>query len=521
MDDHAAAATYQSIAFLLRAHGARHPDKPAVVDVDRGESIAFGELAVVVDGVALQLQRLGVSAGMRVVLRTAAGIETVIMWLALWRLAAVVCPIDATQLSSASEQAVFASLQPTLALRALHDNPPDRSPSTGAPEARFGGWPATTDEAEAGIIRLVASPPGSVLHTPGAQPGDVAAMCCTSGSAGRTKIVVHDHASYWLNGLDSIELLGLHRNDRTLEYRSFGWYSSQILSLMPFLQIGVSLHVARQFSRSRFGDWIERHGITVAAGVPTVLNLLLNGPMEAFAPQMRSLRLMTSSSAPLSRATWQRFEKASGVPLVNLYGSSEAGWICGNRLGNRRIGSVGQPASHAVCNVLDGDGQPCGSGMPGEVVVHGPKLAMGLLRADGTIEPLRGRPYFTRDLAMRDSDGFIQLLGRMDDLVIRGGVKVSPQEIEEALLAHPDVVEAGAVGVPDAIYGQEAICFVVLRAGAQGDPAKLQAHVAASLPREKRPKAVHVVDGLPRNARGKLDRDSLRQRWRAFAATPP
>jgi acyl-coenzyme A synthetase/AMP-(fatty) acid ligase len=519
MDDHPVAATYQSMVFLLRAHGARHPAKPAIVDVDRGESIAFGELAVVVDGVALQLQRLGVSAGMRVVLHTAAGVETVIMWLALWRLAAVVCPIDVTQLSSSAEQAVFASLQPTLALRGLHDNPAGRPASTHAPEARFGGWPSTTDEGNE-VIRLVASAPGSVLHSPAAQPEDVAAMCCTSGSSGRTKIVVHDHASYWLNGLDSIELLGLRRHDRTLEYRSFGWYSSQILSLMPFLQIGVSLHVARQFSRRRFGDWIERHHITVAAGVPAVLNLLLNGPMEAFALQARSLRLMTSSSAPLNRATWERFEKASGVPLVNLYGSSEAGWICGNQLGNRRIGSVGRPASHAGCDVLDSDGQPCESGMPGEVVVNGPKLAVGLLRADGTIEPLRGR-YFTRDLAMRDSEGFIQLLGRMDDLVIRGGVKVSPQEIEEAMLAHPDVIEAGAVGVPDAIYGQEAICFVVLRAGAQGDAAEMQAHVAASLPREKRPKAVHVVDGLPRNARGKLDRDSLHQRWKAFAATPP
>jgi acyl-coenzyme A synthetase/AMP-(fatty) acid ligase len=519
MDDPAAAASYQSIASLLRAHGARYPDTAAIVDVDRGESITFGELALVVDGVALQLQRLGVSAGMRVVLHTAAGIETILMWLALWRLAAVVCPIDATQLGSTAEQAVFASLKPTLALRALHDNPPDRPATTTAPEARFGGWPPQ-DEA-AGVIRLAAPPPGSVLHSPPAQPEDVAATCCTSGSSGRTKIVVHDHASYWLNGLDSIELLGLHSDDRTLEYRSFAWYSSQILSLMPFLQIGVSMHVARQFSRSRFGDWIERHRITVAAGVPAVLNLLLNGPMEAFAVQARSLRLMTCSSAPLSHATWERFEKASGVRLVSLYGSSEAGWICGNRLGNRRIGSVGQPVRHAICTVLDGDGQPCGPGIPGEVVVDGPKLAIGLLQADGTIEPLRGRPYFTRDLAMRDGDGFIQLLGRMDDLVIRGGVKVSPQEIEEALLAHPDVVEAGAVGVPDAIYGQEAICFVVLRAGAQGDPAKLQAHVAASLPREKRPKAVHVIDRLPRNARGKLDRDSLQQRWRAFAATPP
>ena len=124
-------------------------------------------------------------------------------------------------------------------------------------------------------------------------------------------------------------------------------------------------------------------------------------------------------------------------------------------------------------------------------------------------------PMVTSDpQAVREADGVVRLLGRMDDLVIRGGVKISPGEIEDALLAHPGVAEAAAVGVPDAIYGQEVVAFVVPREGAVLDSAGLQAHAAGLLPRAKRPLAVCVIDTLPRNARGKLRPDALQALWR-------
>ena len=106
-------------------------------------------------------------------------------------------------------------------------------------------------------------------------------MFCTSGTTAKPKIVIYDHAAYWLNGLDTLEFLGLTADDRTLEYRSFGWNSAQVLSLLPFLQKGLTMHIAKRFSHSRFFDWISDNGITFAAGVPTVLNMLLNTPVEA------------------------------------------------------------------------------------------------------------------------------------------------------------------------------------------------------------------------------------------------
>ncbi len=495
---------------LLALHAAREPQRTAVVDVDRDVHLSFGELPALVDGVALQLRDLGVRRGSRVVLIIDGPIETLVAWLALWRLAAVVCPFDISQVGAHTTQAAFNTLQPELLLHGQRIGVVD-IPASAVPCVRFSQWPPVPWQAAA--VTLTPTSATSALADLGAQAGDVAAACCTSGSSGHLKIVLHDHASYWLNGLASQTLLGLHEDDRMLEYRSLSWYSPQILTLMPFLQCGFSLHMARQFSATRLPDWLARYGISVVAGVPTVLNILLAQPAERLRESTAGLRVMSSSSAPLAAHTWARFEHETGITVLNLYGSSEGGWICGNRLGDRRMGTVGRPAPGIELRIVDAEGRECAVGEPGEVVIEGGKLALGTLQADGQLNPIRGAPFATRDLGVRDVEGFVHLLGRMDDLVIRGGVKISPSEIEDALLTHADVAEAAAVGVPDPIYGQQAVAFVVLRAGAGVDAAELQAHVANQLAREKCPLAVCPIEALPRNARGKLRRDALQARW--------
>lgn len=508
---------WQPVEDLLAGHAARQPDRAAVVDVDRGQGISFAQLARLVDGVALQLRDLGVGPGQRIALVIDAGIETIAVWLAVWRLGAMLCPFDISQIGAASTQAAFDTLKPALVLHGRRISAGDIPAGVG-PCAQFGGWPATAGETVA--IRMEPAAAATALHGLGAQRHDLAAACCTSGSTGRMKIVLHDHASYWLNGIASTRLLDLRADDRTLEYRSLSWYSPQILSLMPFLQLGTTLHMARQFSRVRFPEWIAGHGITVSVGVPTVLNILLTGPTEDLRRKAGGLRVMSSSSAPLAASTWRQFQQATGIPVVALYGSSEGGWICGNRLDDCRVGTVGRPAPGIALDIVDRAGASCPPGEAGEVVIEGGKLAVGFLQDDGSVRPIRGTRFHTHDLAVRDPDGFVRLLGRMDDVIIRGGIKISPGEIEDAVLAHPGVAEAAAVGVPDAIYGQEAVCFVVPRAGAALDGDSVRAQVAGLLPREKRPKAVFVIDALPRNARGKLRRDALQARWLDLSQEP-
>src|SRR5262249_15351761 len=131
-----------------------------------------------------------------------------------------------------------------------------------APRIRFGAWSAdgTRDPQDELFAAL---PYGDGEKMPERNDaGDMACIFCTSGTTARPKIVVYNHAAYWMNGLDTLEFLGLTEDDRTLEYRSFGWNSAQVLSLMPFLQLGMTMHMAKRFSHSRFFEWVQEHGIT-------------------------------------------------------------------------------------------------------------------------------------------------------------------------------------------------------------------------------------------------------------------
>ncbi|MGF6775404.1 class I adenylate-forming enzyme family protein [Paraburkholderia sp. GAS334] len=507
---------YRTVAVLLEQHRRRTPEKPAIVDVDDRKSISFEELAGVVDGIGRQLLRRGIKKGERVVLAGTEGLDKLLLWLGIWRIGAVVCPLDVSFVRPAIARTLIDTIAPALVLAPANGDDSICAVTDG-PVTRFAAWSSTgADEAAPETLRLdsddrddVALPEGATASA----PGDIASMCCTSGTTGMPKIVVYDHACYWLNSLDSIDLLGLNVDDRALEYRSFDWYSAQILSLMPFLQLGSTLYVARRFSMSRFADWIKSHRVTVSAGVPTVLNMLLEAPVDTRDGTFATLRAMTCSTAPLSPVQWARFEKHYGIRILNLYGSSEAGWMCGNRTQRRRIGTVGYPVAHIEFDIVDPDGVSCGPDVEGQVVVSGPKLALGLLCADGTIKPIRGAPLFTRDVAARDADGFVRMAARMDDLIIRGGVKIVPQEIEDAMLGHPDVQDVAALGVPDPVYGQESVCFVVPHPGTAPDAEELRAYCRAHLPREKWPKHVYLVASLPRNARSKILRDELRQQW--------
>ncbi len=345
----------------------------------------------------------------------------------------------------------------------------------------------------------------------GADEHDIASICSTSGTTGEPKLVVYDHAAYWLNGCVTVDCLGLTSDDCTLEYRSFDWYSAQIFSLVPFLQTGLTLCVSSRFSRTRFSEWIRDYRVSVSVGVPAVVNMLLSKPDDTDLADLSSLRLVSSSTSPLSVHQWIRFEQAFGVRLLNMYGSSEAGWICGNRSDDIRIGTVGHPAAGIDVMIVDDIGRECPEGVEGRVMVKGGRLAPGLLLADGRIKPLRGELLVTNDLGVMDRAGWLRLSGRADDMIMRGGIKISPLEVEDMLLAHPEVLDVAVIGVPDDIYGQEPVCFFVPKGDFSGK--ELLAYCERNIAREKAPKAVFELNALPRSTRGKLMRATLYKRW--------
>ena len=515
--DHQLQIPYAPVADLLAKYARRDPDKPAIVDLDSGTAISFGQLEQVVIDIAADLKRRGIRNGSRVLLLSDGNLEMLLIWLGAWRLGAVVCPFN-LEMNEKQMVPLTATLGPALIVyhkeidlaRMIGDHP--------VPRIRFGQWSAAgaRDPEDEFFGALT---PGDAAELPERNaPMDMGAIVCTSGTTARPKIIVLHHAIFWMNGLNTLEYLGLTEDDRILEYRSFGWNSPQIVTLMPFLQKGMTMHVARRFSHSRFFEWVQQHGITFSAGVPTVINMLLNKPLGFTAKDVPTLRLMSCSSAPLTAQQWTQFEEMYGLTLLTWYGMSETGWICGNRHYQKKMGTVGPPAPHQELIIVDGDGQPCPPGVEGEITVGGPQMAIGYLLDDGSIDPVLGKRMKTGDLGVQDADGFVRVTGRTKDLIIRGGVNIAPLEIDEVLIKHPDVAEAAAVGVPDKIYGEEVVCYVVAKDRTKDRAltgAGVLKHCAQHLPPAKTPKQVLFVSELPKSDRGKVLRDKLREDWTA------
>lgn len=504
---------FTSIAALLRNHRDHRPDKAALVDLDQGSRITWAELEELAARVSAFLVRSGVGKGDRVALLGGETVEKLILWLGVWRIGAVVCPLN-LEIGDHHLQTLLGLLQPKLVFYEAGTGIEAIAGALGAPRLRYAGWlaaqgPAAEDEV---FARLPARRDAD-SETQENGPLDQAGLFVTSGTTSAPKLVVYDHTSYWLSGLSHVELTGLTEHDRTLEYRSFGWNSAQVMSFLPCLLTGLTLHIARKFSISRFPDWVRDNQITFAIGVPTVVAMLMEREAGIARSDLATLRLMTCSTAPLTPEQWRAFEATFGVPILQAYGMSEAGLVCGNRHYKRKIGTVGPAVKHQRLEILDPAGHPLPAGAEGEITVNGSQLSVGVLHADGRFEPVRGGRLKTGDLGVRDEDGFIRITGRIKDLIIRGGVNIAPLEIDTELLQLPDVAEAATVGVPHPIYGEEVVSYVVLRAGSTADQEDVLRAISEKLPSYKAPKQIYVVDAIPRSDRGKILRERLKQRW--------
>ena len=505
---------FNSIKSVLAQHEKHFPEKIALYDLDQNKSISWGSLAKWANKIAYYLKKQGIKKGDKIALLADESVEKLIIWMGIWRLGAVVCPLN-IEINTAHIGELLDTIKPKLTLWDTELKGHKIAKCIKGENKQFQTWSenivdlAKNDDFFSSVARIVTPLTLDVEN----DPEDLSCIFCTSGTTSRPKCVVYNHQAYWLNGLNTIDFLGLTAEDRTLEYRSFGWNSAQVLSLMPWIETGLSMFIAKRFSRSNFFNWIQKHQITFAAGVPTVVNMLLNEPTEITASDIPSLRLMTCSTAPLSPEQWEQFEKMYGVTLLQLYGMSEAGWICGNRHYKRKMGTVGPPAKHQEFEIISNDGKVCPIGTEGEVSVGGPQTAVATISSDGFWEEQRGTRIRTGDLAVLDKNGFVQVTGRTKDLIIRGGVNIAPLEIDHVLMSHPQVREAAAIGIPDDIYGEEVACYVIEKSGEKIDKDELVLHCKKTLPKSKVPKSIYIIDQLPKSDRGKVLRDNLKKLW--------
>jgi malonyl-CoA/methylmalonyl-CoA synthetase len=343
---------------------------------------------------------------------------------------------------------------------------------------------------------------------------DLAALLYSSGTTGKPKGIMLTHANLAANAAALTEAWGFSRNDVLLHLLPLFHVHGLFIALGCTLMSGSRLLFGSRFDLDLALRWLPE--CTVMMGVPTHYTRLLAHP-GFDAGSTRKVRLFTSGSAPLLADTWQDFKARTGHPVLERYGMTETGVITTNPLvGERRPGAVGLALAGVSVRVVDAQDHPVAPGEIGHVQTRGASVFKGYWEMpEKTRQDFTAEGWFrTGDDGVLDTQGYLTLVGRAKDLVITGGLNVYPSEVEAVIDEHPAVLESAVIGLPHADFGEQVVAMVVLRKDASFDEAALRTWVRKHLAAFKCPKAWHVLDELPRNAMGKVQKNVLRERAR-------
>ena len=502
--------TVPTIHGWMDRYGALHPDKIFIHSIEQDSSITYGEALDLFRRMAAKLRIKRYGANDRVALLSGNSIEHLIAYLGVMYYGATICTIH-TEMNATILTELLAAVAPGLVLTADGIDVEGLGALPASEVVALGEW---RHDNSRGFIGDVVGRPASAVAPPVNAPEDVASIFYTSGTTSKPKGILCRFRDLEINVAETAAAFGISGDDRILDYRSFNWMSAQTLSALGALCTGATLVFARNFSRSNFFDWIRGHEITIAAGNPTIINMLINSPIDLGGAPPQSLRFLTSSSAPLLVQNWNAFEALYGIRIAQGYGASETGWISASDAAAARLGAVGRPLAYHDLAIVDSAGQRLPPSQVGEIEVGGdPERPYLYLGDDGrpTVNAV-GR-IRTGDLGYLDEDGYLFITGREKDVIVRGGVNISPVEIDDVINRMPGVAEAATVGVPDEIYGEEVVAFVVPAAQYALSADGVIDFCRQNLAPQKTPKTVIIRNDLPNSDRGKLDRKRLAEIW--------
>jgi long-chain acyl-CoA synthetase len=426
--------------------------------------------------------QLGIEPGDRVVVVMDNSPDVGVAYHAIWRAGGVVTP------------AVF-----LLTREGLERLIRDASPSLVLTSEMF----ADTARAAAGDVRVVADL--AELGADGSpiverDESDLAALVYTGGTTGRAKGVMLTHANLYEAGRAGHEAGHVDGIDRALTClplaHSYGLLVLNVGLHHPGRQQSVLM---RWFDPEEWLRLAQEHRVQIAAVVPSMLYLLLAQPLEEY--DLSELRFVASGAAPLAVGAMEEFiRRVPGVQIREGYGLTETSALAStNPPGAIKQGTVGLPVPGTEVRIVDG-----------EVCVRSELVMAGYWNApELTAETIRDGWLSTGDMGRLDEDGYLSIVDRKKDLIIRGGFNVFPRDIEEALLEHPAVATACVVGRPDPLYGEEVVAFVTLAEPVEDE--ELIAFGRERLGGYKYPREVHVLDALPLTPVGKADRKALRE----------
>ena len=349
---------------------------------------------------------------------------------------------------------------------------------------------------------------------PPVAPENDALMMYTSGTTGKPKGVVLSHRAVIAGGEYVSQVHELTPADRVMAVLPLYHINAQIVTATAPLVHGGSLVLPRKFSASGYWETVAAQQCTWINVVPTIIAYLLNGET----PQQKGLdisrvRFCRSASAPLAPAHHRAFEAKFGIGIIETMGLTETAAPCfSNPLdpAQRKIGSPGRAFGNEA-KIVDAEGRTLPPGQTGEILVRGDNVMTCYYKNSAeTAKSLQADGWLhTGDLGHMDADGFVFVTGRLKELIIKGGENIAPREIDEALLKHPALLEAAAVGVPDEAYGQEIVACVVTKPGQRCSADELREYCLGTLGQYKTPKEFRFVDDLPKGPSGKVQRLKL------------
>jgi len=503
----AAGTAPSTLLDLLRSIPA---DRIAVVVPEQNIHVTYGALLQQVESFAETLAAAGIGRSDRVGMALPNGLPTIVAFLAASTAG------TAAPLNPAYKEEEFRFFLEDTDARVLLLPPEGAAEARRAAGDRVGVLTVAMDGA--GSVGVWGAPPGRSYEPAGVH--DVALVLHTSGSTGRPKRVPLSHANLSISAHTVAWSYALTPEDVTLCVMPLFHVHGLVASTLATFATGGTVVVPEKFNPLSFWRVVRDQGVTWYSAVPTIHQLLLARAASSTArPEgAEQLRFIRSCSAALPPQLMHDLEAAFGAPVLEAYGMTEAAHqMASNPLppGVRLPGSVG-PGTEVRISIMDEGGRHLAAGERGEVVIQGPNVTAGYENnPEANAASFTDGWFRTGDLGFLDLNGYLTLVGRLKELINRGGEKISPREIDEVLLGHPAIAEAVCFGIPHPTWGEEVAAVVVLRHAVS--EADLHGYCRERLADYKRPKQIHITDQIPRTATGKIQRRIVAQ---AFAPRP-
>lgn len=480
-----------TLAYLPWEQPASFADRPCVRD--ESNDLTYAEFAAWVDAAAEQFAEYGVGPGTVVAVMLPNRVELLISIVAAWRLGAAATPIN--PVFTATE----ADYQITDAGSVLVVN-------TG-PDAPNGG-------AEAIAVDALRRTAVGATALPAAQtsPDELGLLIYTSGSTGKPKGVRLNHSNLAAMTAMMQEANEVTADDHCLLVLPLFHVNAICVSFLTPMAVGAQLTVLARFHPVEFLTAVESFRPTFFSAVPAIYAHLVSLPADVVA-DTSSVQYAICGAAPASKELLEATQERFGFGLVEGYGLTEG--TCASTVnpvkGERRLGTVGIALPGQEVAIMDPDGNLVPTGERGEVVIRGANVMQGYLnRPEATAETLHGGWLHTGDVGILDEDGYLRIVDRIKDMIIRGGENIYPKEIETVIAQHPAVLEVAVVGGPHEVLGEVPVAFVALYPDKPADAEELLELCRMHLTKIKVPVAIRVVDELPKNPVGKPDKPAMR-----------